>query len=84
MTRDQARILYQHYDELIKKLMAAKLALLEGGVQSYSIGDRSLTKFDLGKLTDEIDDAIRKRSEYEAIMNGRGARKAVGVIPRDI
>lgn len=82
--RSEAKLLYEYYDKLIDKLMTAKLALVDGGVKSYTIDDRSLTRFDIDKLSAEIDDAVRKRAEYEALMNGRGVRKCVGVIPRDI
>lgn len=83
ISKAQAKALYEYYGELIKKLMDAKLKLLDGGVKSYTIDDRSLTRFDLDKLTAEIDDAVRKQAEYEAIMNGRKPRKAVGIVPRD-
>lgn len=75
--------MYEYYDRLIGKLMDAKIALLEGGVKSYTIDDRSLTRFDLDKLTGEIDNAVLKRAEYEALMNGKSPRKAVAVVPRD-
>lgn len=81
--RTEAKALYEYYGKLIEKLTEAKLKLLDGGVKSYTIDDRSLTRFDLDTLTAEIDDAVRKRAEYEAIMNGRSPRKAVGVVPRD-
>ena len=83
MTRAEARALYEYYDKLITKLTAAKLALVDGGVKSYTIDDRSLTRFDIDTLTQEITDAINKRSEYAAIMNGKKARKAFGIMPRD-
>lgn len=83
MTRAQAKVMYEYYSALVDKLMAAKLALVDGGVKSYTIDDRSLTRFDIDKLTDELDDAIRKRDEYAAIMNGGTSRRAVGFIPRD-
>lgn len=83
ISREEARALYEHYDKLVEKLVDAKLALVEGGVKSYTIDDRSLTRFDIDKLGMEIDDAVRKRSEYEALMNGRKTRKAVAVVPRD-
>ena len=82
-TREQAKVMYEYYDKLIDKLITAKLALVEGGVKSYSIDDRTLTKFDIDKLGMEIEDAVKKRSEYEALMNGRRPRKAVAVVPRD-
>ena len=84
ISKEEATELHNYYDQLIKKLMAAKIALLDGGVQSYTIDDRSLTKFDMSKLSDEIDDAVNKRAKYAAIMNGKSVRKAVGVVPRDI
>lgn len=83
MRREEAKVLYEYYGKLIDKLTAAKLALIDGGVKSYTIDDRSLTRFDIDTLTAELDDAIKKRAMYEAIMNGRRPRKAVGVVPRD-
>lgn len=83
ITKNEAKELHAYYDTLVKKLMAAKLALVDGGVKSYTIDDRSLTRFDLDKLSSEIEDAINKRAMYEAILNGRKPRKAVGVVPRD-
>lgn len=83
MTRAQAKVMYDYYSALVDKLMKAKLALVDGGVKSYTIDDRSLTRFDIDKLTDELDDAIRKRDEYAAIMNGGTSRRAVGFVPRD-
>ena len=83
MTRAEAKVMYEYYSALVDKLMAAKLALVDGGVKSYTIDDRSLTRFDIDKLTDELDDAIRKRDEYAAILNGGTSRRAVGFIPRD-
>lgn len=83
MTKNEAKALYEYYSKLIDKLTAAKLALVEGGVKSYTIDNRSLTRFDIDTLSSEIDDAIRKRDEYRTIMNGARARKAFGIIPRD-
>ena len=83
MTKAQAKVYYDYYCKLVDKLMEAKLALVGGGVKSYTIDDRSVTRFDLDKLTDELDDAIRKKEEYAAILNGGGQRRAVGFLPRD-
>ena len=83
ITRAEARILYEHYCRMVEKYMDAKIALLDGGVKSYTIDGRSLTRFDLDSLENLLNDALRKRAEYEAIMNGGNARKAVAVIPRD-
>ncbi len=83
MKKSEARVMYEYYDKLIAKLTEAKLALVEGGVKSYTIDDRSLTRFDIDTLTDEIENAVRKRAEYAAILEGKKARKAFGIIPRD-
>lgn len=61
----------------------AYLALLKGQVQSYSIGSRNLTKFDLPKLRDEITYHQKEVDGLTAILNGRSRRRAVGIVPRD-
>ena len=66
-----------------EKLTAAYTALVDGRVQSYTIDDRQLTRFDLGTLKDEIEEAEQKIDELTALLNGRRPRKAFGVIPRD-
>jgi hypothetical protein len=83
ISQAQAQAMYEYYEQLISKLTEAKLALISGGVKSYTINDRSLTRFDVESLTAEIDDAVNKRAEYDAIRNGRAPRKAFGIIPRD-
>ena len=57
--------------------------LLSGGVKSYRLDDRELTRLDLGKLSDEIKEAEEKVDELTALLNGQSARKAFSVIPRD-
>lgn len=66
-----------------EKLQAAYLALAEGGVQQYSIGSRSLTKFDLTKISEEIAVHDKKINELSAALSGQKRRRAVGVVPRD-
>lgn len=66
-----------------EKLQAAYLALAEGGVQQYSIGSRSLTKFDLAKIRQEIANHDKKIHELTAVLGGQKRRRAVGVVPRD-
>lgn len=66
-----------------QKLQEAYLAIAEGGVQSYSIGSRSLTKHDLQKIREEIAQHEKKISELAAMLGGKRRRKAVGIVPRD-
>ena len=66
-----------------KKLQEAYLAIAEGGVQSYSIGSRSLTKHDLQKIRDEIAGHEKKISELTAALRGKRRRKALGIVPSD-
>ena len=65
------------------KLQEAYLAIAEGGVQSYSIGSRSLTKHDLGKIREEIEGHDKAISVLTAALKGKRRRKAVGIVPRD-
>ena len=67
----------------LEKMQTAYLALVEGGVKSYTIDDRQLTRFDLPSLLDEIEAAEKKVDELTALLNGRKARKAFAVLPRD-
>lgn len=61
----------------------AYIALLDGQVQSYAIGSRNLTKFDLPKLKEEITSLEKEVDGLEAVLSGGKRRKAVGVVPRD-
>lgn len=76
-----ARLLFHR--SAAEKLRAAYISLVDGGVQSYSIGSRSLTRLDITKLMEEISAHEKAADELEALLNGGKHRKAVGVIPRD-
>ena len=73
--------------EVRKKALAAAneayIALLSGQVQSYSIGSRNLTRLNLAELKEQIKALEKEIDELEAVLNGGGRRKAIGVIPRD-
>lgn len=83
MTIQEAKIRRKFYSDKVEKLMKAQLALIEGGVKSYTIDDRSLTRFDLDVLSKEIEEAFKKIDELDTIINGGNRRKAVAVVPRD-
>ena len=83
MTKTEMQEKITFHRMALASLRAAYLALADGGVQSYSIGSRSLTKFDLAKISEEIKSHEKAINELNALMNGRGRRKAVGIVPMD-
>lgn len=81
MTEIRARLAF--WQAALEKMRTAYLALVDGGVKSYTIDDRSLTRFDIPQLTEEIEAAERKVDELTAMAEGRRPRKAFGIVPRD-
>jgi hypothetical protein len=82
-TKEEIRIRLEFWQAALQKLRAAYIALVDGGVQSYTIDNRSLTRFDLPSLLREIQQAERKVDELTALLTGRRPRKAFGVVPRN-
>jgi hypothetical protein len=80
-TEIKARLAF--WKAALEKMQAAYLALVDGGVKSYTIDDHLLTRFDIPDLLKQIEEAERKVDELTALMGGRGPRKAVGVTPMD-
>lgn len=70
--------------EQLKNAYAAYTALLQGGVQSYSIGSRNLTKLNLKELEDSIEKLEKEVECIQGELAGQKRRKAFGVVPRDI
>ncbi|NLM85542.1 MAG: hypothetical protein GX171_02485 [Clostridiales bacterium] len=77
----QQRLVF--HQAALEKLQAAYLALVEGGVQSYTIDDRSLTRFDLPRLMEEIRTEERVVDELTSLLNGGKRRRAFAILPRD-
>lgn len=80
-TELQARITFRR--AALTDLRKAYLALVDGQVQSYTIGSRNLTRLDITKLKEEINAMEKELDSLEALASGGRRRKAVGVIPRD-
>lgn len=70
-------------EKALEKLYEAYSALVDGGVKSYTIDDRQLTRFDLPALSEEIKQMESEIDELTAELKGSKRRKAFGVIPRD-
>lgn len=77
----RARLEFQK--EALQKLRKAYLALVDGGVKSYTIDDRTLTRFDLPDLRKEIENAEKAVDDLAAQLNGKKPRRAFGVVPQD-
>ena len=59
--------------------------LSKGGTQMYTIGSRSLQRYQtsLSAIQNMIEKLRKRIRELEAELAGQSARRAVGVIPRD-
>lgn len=82
-SKDEIRIRLEFWQTALQKLRAAYIALVDGGVQSYTIDNRSLTRFDLPSLLKEIKEAERKVDELTALLNDKKSRRAFGIVPRN-
>ena len=71
-------------EELLAQAYEAYAALLSGGVKSYTIGSRSLTRLNLPDLEETIAKLENEISELESLLNGGKRRRAVRVLPRDL
>lgn len=69
--------------DALEEAEKAYLALLSGQVQSYTIGSRNLTRLNLSELKETISTLEKEIDALEAVLNGGGRRKAVGVVLRD-
>lgn len=79
----EVRARLSFWRDALTELRKAYLALLSGGVKSYTINDRQLTRLDLADLKDEIEYAEKQVDELEAVIAGGRPRRAFGVVPRD-
>ena len=73
----------EYWTGLYEKLQDAYTKLVSGGVKSYMVDDRQLTRFDLPDLLKQMEAVEEKIDELEAVLSGQGSRKAVGIVARD-
>ncbi len=83
MDKTEAKARLEFWRKTLEQLRTAYLNLLDGGVKSYSINNRELTRFDLPDLKDQIEDVERKVDYLEGLVANKRPRKAFGIIPRD-
>jgi len=80
-TEIQKRLAFRQ--ETLDELRAAYTALVKGGVKSYRIHNRELTRFDIADLMEEIRTMEAEVDDLEAQLAGGRSRKAFGILPRD-
>lgn len=68
-------------NERLKQYIAAEKAILIGG-QSYRIGNRTLTRADLGEIRSEIRALVNAGATVDDTISGEPRRRA-RIIPRD-
>lgn len=67
----------------LERAQTAYITLLDGGVQSYTLDGRQLTKLDLASLKSQIEDMESTVDTLTAQANGKRPRKAFAIVPRD-
>lgn len=89
MRRRSKEVIRKELEETKERLELYKAREKEmigpGGAQMYTIGSRSLQRYQtaLGDIQRTIETLRKRISELEAELAGGSARRAVGVIPRD-
>ncbi|MCL2488793.1 MAG: DUF6148 family protein [Oscillospiraceae bacterium] len=78
---DDKKARLEFWTDALQKMREAYLALLEGRVKSYTIGDRQLTRLDLRDLLNKIKEA--EEIVDELTLCGQKPRRAFAVVPRD-
>ena len=78
--KTELRERYEFRKSALKEARKAYLALLSGQVQSYTLGTRTLTKFDLPKLYETVQKLEKEADELNAVLCGGSKRKAIGVV----
>lgn len=81
--KEDLKIRLNFWRSAVEKLRAAYMTLASGGVKSYTIDDRQLTRYDLPALKEEIADAERRIDELTAQLAGQRPRRAFAVVPRE-
>ena len=71
--------------ERLSAYLDREMEMLKGGVQSYGVGSRNLTRYqtDLSNVRAAIKELEEEIALLEGKLSGKSVRRAVGVIPRD-
>lgn len=85
MNAEKLKVKIADKKERLEAYRTRELEMLKGGVQSYGVGSRNLTRYntDLSSIREAIAELESEIDELEAALCGIKPRKAIGVIPRD-
>lgn len=85
MSRETIRQRLNAKKERLAAYLEREMDMLKGGVQSYGIGSRNLTRYqtDLSNVRAAIKELEAEIAILEGQLSGKAVRKAVGVVPRD-
>lgn len=85
MTRSQIKRKLEKINERLEYYYEKEKALLtDDGVQSYTIGSRTISRYQYSNnIKNQIEELENERDELENLLNGIKPRKAVAAVPRD-
>lgn len=85
MTKTQIERKLNKINERLEYYYEKEKALLtESGVQSYTIGSTSVTRYQYSaNIQNQIEKLEAERDMLENKLEGKRARKAVAIVPRD-
>ena len=84
-SKEAVRRELEHVRERLALYLAHEKDMLSKGTQMYTIGSRSLQRYQtaLGDIQDMIEKLRKREGELENELAGGAARRAVGITPRD-
>lgn len=85
LTRDQIKRRLDRINERLESYYEKENALLSNsGVQSYTIGSRSVSRYQYSAdIKKNIEDLENQRDELENLLKGIRPRRVVAAVPRD-
>lgn len=85
MTKTEIEEKLKAKKERLACYLSREKEMLMGGVQSYGVGTRNLTRYstDLAAVRKAIKELEDEIAELESLKDGGRVRKAVAVVPRD-